>query len=89
MSDRIRLLADQCYKTGPIGSGGFPEYVTFDYEKFAELIKQAIYDTVKEEWVEQADIDDETNIETKRYLQGCNGGIVDALCIIKSFGEEE
>ena len=38
MNERIRLLAEQCYETGPIGKDGWPEYSKFNEEKFAELI---------------------------------------------------
>ena len=38
MNERIRLLASQCYITGPIGPDGWPEYSRIDEEKFAELI---------------------------------------------------
>jgi hypothetical protein len=35
---RIRELATKCYKTGPLGKDGWPEYTSFDEQKFAELI---------------------------------------------------
>ena len=38
MNERIRLLAEQCYETGPIGKDGWPEYSKFNEEKFAQLI---------------------------------------------------
>jgi hypothetical protein len=38
MNELIKQLARQCYKTGPLGKYGWPEYTTFDEEKFAELI---------------------------------------------------
>ena len=38
MNERIRLLAEQCYETGPIGKDGWPEYSKFNEEKFAKLI---------------------------------------------------
>lgn len=38
MNERIKELARQCYKAGPIGKDGWPEYTTFNEEKFAELI---------------------------------------------------
>lgn len=38
MNERIKLLAEQCYETGPIGKDGWPEYSKFNEEKFAQLI---------------------------------------------------
>lgn len=38
MNERIRELATKCYKTGPLGKDGWPEYTSFDEQKFAELI---------------------------------------------------
>ena len=55
-------------------------------EKFAELLKQAIYDRVKEELVDDADIAATTDPLAREYLKGCNGGTVDALCHIQNFG---
>ena len=55
-------------------------------EKFAELLKQAIYDKVKEELIEDEIINIESDRLSREYLKGCNGGIVDALCHIKNFG---
>jgi hypothetical protein len=40
MNERIKLLASQCYSTGPMGKDGWPEYTKFNEEKFAELIVQ-------------------------------------------------
>lgn len=89
MSEKIKQLASKCYKTGPLGRDGWPEYTSFDQEQFAELIKQAIYDQVKREIVDDDLIDAQLDIEDRCYLRGNNGGIVDALCIIKNFGVEE
>ena len=55
-------------------------------EKFAELLKQAIYDRVKEELIDDADIAATTDPLAREYLKGCNGGTVDALCHIQNFG---
>ena len=57
-----------------------------DLEKFAELIKQAIYDEVKEELMADEMINIEPDSLSREYLKGCNGGIIDALCLIKNFG---
>lgn len=56
-------------------------------EKFVELIKQAIYDEVKQELIED-DVIAEESADCREYLKGCNGGTVDALCHIKNFGLE-
>ncbi len=89
MNEQIRELAKQCYETGPLGRDGWPEYTKFNEVKFAELIKQAIYDKVKEELIEDEYIVNEPDRLTREYLKGCNGGTVDALCHIKNFGVEE
>lgn len=81
MNKRIRELYLQSMTDGYLGKA-------FDPEKFAELIKQAIYDDVKEELIDDAIINEEPDRLTREYLKGCNGGIVDALCHIKNFGVE-
>jgi hypothetical protein len=60
--------------------------LVFSKEKFAELLKQAIYDQVKQELIDDADIDATTDPLAREYLKGCNGGTVDALCHIQNFG---
>jgi hypothetical protein len=40
MNEKIKQLASKCYKTGPLGRDGWPEYTSFDQEKFAELLIQ-------------------------------------------------
>ena len=55
-------------------------------EKFTELLKQAIYDKVKEELIPDELVDIEPDSLMRQYLKGCNGGTVDALCHIKNFG---
>ena len=83
MNERIEELAKQCYvKTGS------PHTDHFEYWKFAELIKQAIYDKVKEELIPD-DIIAEEQAHHQEYLKGCNAGTVDALCHIKNFGVDE
>jgi hypothetical protein len=57
-------------------------------EKFAELIKQAIYDEVKEELVEDELINRHRDSLVREYLKGNNSGIVDALIHIKNFGKD-
>lgn len=85
----VVLDAETYEPTDKIGNGGQPMYQrVFNPEKFAELIKQAIYDDVKEELIDDADIDSYTDPLQREYLKGCNGGTVDALCHIKRFGFE-
>jgi hypothetical protein len=88
MNERIQKLAEQA-------AGNFTENFKWDYlpeidkdifEKFAELLKQALYDEIKEELVPEEHIDAELDIEDRCYLRGNNGGIIDALTIIKNFG---
>lgn len=57
-------------------------------EKFAELIKLAIYDLVKDELIDDALINEEPDQLVRQYLKGGNGSIVDVLCRIKMFGLE-
>jgi len=81
LNQQIRELADQArfVKTS--------EYPSQDevFEKFAELLKQAIYDRVKEELIPDEIIAQEPE-QFREYLKGCNGGTVDALCHIRNFG---
>jgi len=55
-------------------------------EKFVELLKQAIYDRVKEELIDDSLINIEPDSLSREYLKGCNGGTVDALIHIRNFG---
>lgn len=84
MTKLIRDLAEQAGWMMGTEVDGF----TVRLEKFAELLKQAIYDEVREELVDDADIDAVQAIEDRYYLRGNNGGIVDALVIIKKFGRD-
>jgi hypothetical protein len=79
MNERIKELYRQSHTDGYFGKA-------FDPEKFLELIKQAIYDDVKQELTDDSLINIEPDRVSREYLKGCNGGIVDALCIIKNFG---
>ena len=80
MNQRIRELYYECQDES--------QTTEQCYQKFAELIKQAIYDEVKQDLVDDETIDAEPDIEDRCYLRGSNGGTVDALCIIKNFGDE-
>jgi hypothetical protein len=75
MNKRIKELAEQVY-----GSAHHDDF------KFAELLKQAIYNQVKEELIPDALISAEPDSVTREFFKGCNGGIVDALCHIQNFG---
>ncbi len=79
MNERIREIYRQSHTDGFFGQA-------FDPVKFFELIKQAIYDDVKEELIDDAIINEEPDRLSREYLKGCNGGTVDALCHIKNFG---
>lgn len=79
MNERIKELYRQSMTDGYLGKA-------FDPEKFVELIKQAIYDDVKEELMDDAIINEEPDRLSREYLKGCNGGTIDALCHIKNFG---
>lgn len=58
--------------------------------KFVELIKQAIYDDVKEDVMDDATINAQSSdIVIREYLKGRNGGVEDALYAIKNFGVEQ
>jgi hypothetical protein len=87
MNERIEQLLEQaraeCFRFGskPATTVGYDEL-----EKFAELLKQAIYDQVKQELIDDADINATTDPLAREYLKGCNGGTVDALCHIQNFG---
>jgi hypothetical protein len=87
MNQRIKELAEQAGiamipNSHPISITG----LTTDLEKFAELLKQAIYDQVKEELIPDELISVEPDSVTREFFKGCNGGIVDALCHIQNFG---
>jgi len=82
MNERIKELALQA------GAQGIVNRDFIDVEKFAELLKQAIYDQVKQELIDDADIDATADPLAREYLKGCNGGTVDALCHIQNFGVE-
>lgn len=84
MTARFKALALQA---GYLEDGfGIGHWDMPEFKKYTELLKQAIYDEVKQELLHDEDIDQEPDIEDRCYLRGCNGGIVDALCIIRNFG---
>jgi len=88
MNKRILELAEQAGASVSIIGGIFINKTNLDIEKFAELIKQAIYDEVKEELVEDELINRHRDSLVREYLKGNNRGIVDALNCIKNFGRD-
>jgi hypothetical protein len=57
-----------------------------NFQRLLDLIKQDIYNRLVEELIPDEKIDEESDIEDRCYLRGSNGGIIDALVIIKNFG---
>jgi hypothetical protein len=90
MNQKIRELAEQAGFQSIVRG----DHIVFDIstkenlKDFAELIKQSIYDKVKEELIPDEVIAEE-QVHHQEYLKGCNAGIVDALCYIKQFGVDE
>ena len=89
MNERIYKLAEQAGAERAVEGG----YILFDddngeLERFVELIKQAIYDEIKEELVEDELINRHRDSLVREYLKGNNSGIVDALNCIKNFGKD-
>lgn len=54
-------------------------------EKFVELIKQSIYEKIRDELIPEDLIEDEPP-EWREYLKGGNAGVIDSLFHIKNFG---
>ncbi len=87
MNEQIKQLAKQ---SGYMEDGfGFGHWDMPEFQKFVELFKQAIYDQVKEELIDDSLINIEPDSLSREYLKGCNGGTVDALIHIRNFGVEE
>ena len=92
MNERIQQLAEQAEEEAYVEYAKKETGYTFQQlflNKFVELIKQAIYDDVKEELMDDAIINAEPDRVSREYLKGCNGGTVDALYHIKNFGAEQ
>jgi hypothetical protein len=87
MNEQLRELKRQAEKSVlDIPAALDPaEFDDIFVEKFAELLKQAIYNQVKEELIPDNLIDKEPP-DWQQYLRGCNAGTVDALLHIKNFG---
>lgn len=78
--DSAEYLADQEYRIEP--NSAF-------CKKFAELIVRECMRVALDEIVSDEDIDNTMLIEDRCYLQGNNGGVVDAVVAIKQhFGVE-
>jgi hypothetical protein len=86
MNDRIRDLAIEAgYKEDGFGFGHWdmPEF-----QNFIRLFKEALIQELTGEYVGDPIIDTEPDIEDRCYLRGNNGGITDAIIIVRNFGEE-
>lgn len=86
MNDRIKELAIEAgYLPDMFGIGHWdmPEFQTF-----VRLFKEALMQELAGEYVGDAIIDAESDIEDRSYLRGNNGGVTDAIIIVKNFGED-
>ena len=84
MNQTIKSLAEQ---SGISWDDRYHWFVSAaSLEQFVDAVKQAIYDQVREELIEDELINIDPNPLSREYLKGCNGGTVDALCHIKNFG---
>jgi hypothetical protein len=86
MNDRIKELAIEAgYLPDMFGIGHWdmPEFQTF-----VRLFKEALMQELAGEYVGDAIIDAESDIEDRSYLRGNNGGVTDAILIVKNFGED-
>lgn len=85
MNERIINLAKQAgYEKDMFGYG---HWDMAEFQNFVRLFQEEILNDLRNEIVSDDIIDAETDIEDRCYLRGCNGGIVDAMCIIQNFGE--
>jgi hypothetical protein len=57
--------------------------------KLVELLKQAIYEDVAQEFVDDALINIEPDKHCREIMHATNGGVADALDRIRDFGKEE
>ena len=92
MNERIQHLVEQAEEYAYVEYAKKETGYTFQQlflNKFVELIKQAIYNDVKEDLMEYASIKAEPDRLSREYLKGCNGGTVEALYHINNFGVEE
>lgn len=86
MNDRIKELAIEAgYLPDMFGIGHWdmPEF-----QNFVQLFKEALMQEIAGEYVGDAIIDAESDIEDRCYLRGNNGGVTDSILIVKNFGED-
>lgn len=91
MNERIQQLAEQAEEEAYVEYAKKETGYTFQQlflNKFVELIKQAIYNVVKEELMDDAIINAQSDTVIREYLKGRNGGTEEALYDIKNFGVE-
>jgi VIT1/CCC1 family predicted Fe2+/Mn2+ transporter len=85
MNERIRELAEEAgFMSSWFSESG--DNCEPEIRKFAELLKAAIYNNVKEWLSTESQISDESDPMVREYLKGYNSGNVDALCEIQNFG---
>jgi hypothetical protein len=85
MNERIKELAEQAgFMDSWFSESG--DDCEPELRKFAELLKAAIYDNVKEWLGTDSQIEDESDPMVREYLKGYDSGNVDALCEIQNFG---
>ena len=86
MNERIRELA---IEAGYMEDGfGFGHWDMPEFQTFVGLFKEALVQEMAGEYVGDPIIDAEPDIEDRCYLRGNNGGITDAILIVRNFGEE-
>lgn len=87
MNERFENLAEEAMVHVPGAQGLHTR--AFSLEKFAELVVRECMRVAMDEIVSDEDIDNTKAIEDRCYLQGNNGGVVDAVVAIKQhFGVE-
>lgn len=92
MNERIQQLAEQAEEEAYVEYAKKETGYTFQQlflNKFVELIKQAIYNVVKEELMGDAIINAQSDTVIREYLKGRKGGTEEALYDIKNFGVEQ
>ena len=84
MNERIKELAEQA-RIKDHWSIDEARYLTnyLDEQKFAELIIQECVNAALEEIVSDEEIEDVESEGDRCYLEGNNGGVVDAVAAIK------
>ena len=85
MNERIKELAEQAGYLPD--SFGFGHWDMPEFKEFVRLFKESLMQELAGEYVGDAIIDAEPDIEDRCYLRGNNGGITDAILTIQNFGE--